>query len=451
MQVKAQKIDSVNASASVKIEPSNIQEEIQKLAKNASKNIKMDGFRPGKVPVSAVIKRYEKELSKDAEQNLLKNAVDEALKELKKESNELVAEPYFEKFERKDGIEAEFVLSFKPEVNLEGYEALIPQFETPKISKKELDEKKKEILKTLATTEAIKTKRALKEGDFAKFDFEGFVDEKAFEGGKAENFTLEIGSKQFIPGFEDGMIGMKIGEERDIKVTFPQNYNAAHLAGKDAVFKIKLHEIRELKIPELNDEIIAKILPNEKAPNEALLDERLQEQLQNEKLFKLINEDLKVKFSNALIDKFDFDLPKGVVEQETDMQFKNAWNSFSKEEMDEIRGNSDKYQAKRESFKDEAKKSVKFTFIVDELARLRKINVSDEEVIQAVYFEAYRYGADAKQLLENYRQQGILPAVKMSLVENKLFNDIFMPKDEKKGESTQSSKKTKSKDSKESK
>lgn len=432
MQIKAQQIDSVNACASVKIKPVSIQEEIQNLAKNASKTIKMDGFRPGKVPVSAVIKRYEKELNQDAEQNLLKKAVDEALKELKRQTNELVAEPYFEKFERKDGgIETELILSFKPVVNLQGYEALIPKFETPKVSKKELDEKKKEILKTLATTEPIKTKRALKEGDFAKFDFEGFVDDKAFEGGKAENFTLEIGSKQFIPGFEEGMVGMKIGENKDIKVQFPKNYNAAHLAGKDAVFKIKLHEIRELKIPELNDELLAKILPDEKAPSQALLDERLEEQLKNEKLFKLINEELKAKFTEALIAKFDFDLPKGVVEQETDMQFKNAWATFSQEEMDEIRGNSDKYQAKRDSFKDEAKKSVKFTFIVDELARLRNISVRDEEVVQAVYFEAYRYGGDPKQLLENYRQQGILPAVKMSLVENKLFNDIFIAKDEK--------------------
>lgn len=435
MQVKAKQVDSVNASASVKIAPARIQEEISNLAKNASKNIKMDGFRPGKVPVSAIIKRYEKELRQDGEQNLLKKAVDEALKELKKDGKDLVTEPYFEKFERKDGgIETELILSFKPIVKLEGYEALIPKFDMPKVSKKELDEKKKEILKTLATTEAIKTKRALKEGDFAKFDFEGFVDDKPFDGGKAENFTLEIGSKQFIPGFEEGMIGMKIGEQKDIKVTFPQNYNAAHLAGKDAIFKIKLHEIRELKIPELNDEILQKLLPNEKEPSIKLLDGKLSEQLQNEKLYKLINEELKTKFADALIAKFNFDVPKGVVEQETDVQFKNAWNSFSKEEMDEIRGNSDKYQAKRDSFKDEASKSVKFTFIVDELAKIRGVKVSDQEVVQAIYFEAYRYGQDPKTLLENYRQQGILPAVKMSLVEEKLFNDIFIPKNETKNE-----------------
>ena len=429
MQVKAKFEDKVNAVASVNIPRQKIDDEIKALAQKASKSIKMDGFRPGKVPASAVMKRYEKELSKDAEQNLLKNAVDEALKELKKDGKELVAEPYFEKFERKDsGIETQLVLSFKPQVDLKGYEALIPKFSAPKAEKKELDEKKKELLKSLATTEPIKSKRALKKGDFAKFDFEGFVDGVAFEGGKAENFTLEIGSGRFIPGFEDAMVGMKEGENKDIKVTFPKDYGAANLAGKEAVFKIKLHEIKELKIPELSAEILKQILPNEKAPSEKLLDERLSEQIENEKLFKLINEDLKEKFGEALLNKFDFDLPRGVVEQEIDVQFRNAWSGFSQKELDEIRGDSDKYQKKRESFRSEAQKSVKFTFVVDELARLRGVSVSDNEVVQAVYFEAYRYNQDPKALLESYQQQGILPAIKMSLIESKLFNDIFAPK-----------------------
>lgn len=429
MQVKAKFEDKVNAVASVNIPRQKIDDEIKALAQKASKSIKMDGFRPGKVPASAVMKRYEKELSKDAEQNLLKNAVDEALKELKKDGKELVAEPYFEKFERKDsGIETQLVLSFKPQVDLKGYEALIPKFSASKAEKKELDEKKKELLKSLATTEPIKSKRALKKGDFAKFDFEGFVDGVAFEGGKAENFTLEIGSGRFIPGFEDAMVGMKEGENKDIKVTFPKDYGAANLADKEAVFKIKLHEIKELKIPELNAEILKQILPNENAPSEKLLDERLSEQIENEKLFKLINEDLKEKFGEALLKKFDFDLPRGVVEQEIDVQFRNAWSGFSQKELDEIRGDSDKYQKKRESFRNEAQKSVKFTFVVDELARLRGVSVSDNEVVQAVYFEAYRYNQDPKALLESYQQQGILPAIKMSLIESKLFNDIFAPK-----------------------
>ncbi|EAH9851013.1 trigger factor [Campylobacter upsaliensis] len=435
MEVKAKQLDSVNAAASVKIPSGSINTEVENLAKKASKTIKMDGFRPGKVPVSAVLKRYEKELRNDAEQNLFKNAVDSALKELKKDLKELVGEPYFEKFEREnDAIIAELVLSFKPELKLDGYEKCIPEFSTPKVSKKEIDEKKNELLKRYATTEAIKTKRALKEGDYAKFDFEGFINGKAFDGGKAENYVLEIGSKQFIPGFEEAMIGMKSGEEKDISVTFPKEYGAANLAGKDAIFKIKLHEIEELKLPELNEELLKKLLPNEEKASEELLDEKLKEQIKNEKLFKLINEELKAKFADSLIETFEFDLPKGILEQEIDMQFRQAFGSFSEEEKKEIQNDKDKYEAKRNSFKDEAKKSVKLTFIIDELAKLRKIEVSDQELVQAVYFEAYRYGFNPKEHLENYKKQGALPAVKMALIEDKLFNDIFMPKEKAKKE-----------------
>lgn len=435
MEVKAKQLDSVNAAASVKIPSGSINTEVENLAKKASKTIKMDGFRPGKVPVSAVLKRYEKELRNDAEQNLFKNAVDSALKELKKDLKELVGEPYFEKFEREnDAIIAELVLSFKPELKLDGYEKCIPEFSTPKVSKKEIDEKKNELLKRYATTEAIKTKRALKEGDYAKFDFEGFIDGKAFDGGKAENYVLEIGSKQFIPGFEEAMVGMKSGEEKGISVTFPKEYGAANLAGKDAIFKIKLHEIQELKLPELNEELLKKLLPNEEKASEELLDEKLKEQIKNEKLFKLINEELKAKFADSLIETFEFDLPKGILEQEIDMQFRQAFGAFSEEEKKEIQNDKDKYEAKRNSFKDEAKKSVKLTFIIDELAKLRKIEVSDQELVQAVYFEAYRYGFNPKEHLENYKKQGALPAVKMALIEDKLFNDIFMPKEKAKKE-----------------
>lgn len=432
MEVKAKQLDSVNATASVKIPSGMIKSEVENLAKKASKSVKMDGFRQGKVPVNAVLKRYERELTQNAEQNLFKTAVNDALKELKKESKELVGEPYFEKFDRKDGeIIAELILSFKPEIKLDDYEKLIPKYEIPKVSKEEIDKKKEELLKRFATAEAIKTKRALKEGDFAKFDFEGFIEGKAFEGGKAENYVLEIGSKQFIPGFEESMIGMQIDEEKDIKVTFPKDYGTAHLAGKDAVFKIKLHEIQELKIPKLDEEMLKKLLPGEEKPSAEILDKKLKEQIENEKLFKLVNDELKAKFADALIEKYHFDLPKGIVEQEIDMQMHTVLNTLSEKETQELKANKEKYQEKRDSFKEEAQKSVKLTFIVDELAKLRKIEVNDQELIQTIYFEAYRYGMNPKEHLENYKKQGALAAVKMALIEEKLFNDIFMPKTEK--------------------
>lgn len=435
MDVKAKALDTVNTSLSIDISSLDIKQELEKLASKAAKTMKMDGFRVGKVPVSAVIKRYEKELRQDAEQALIKESIDKALKDSGKEVKDLVGEPYFEKVERKDeGLQGELILSFKPSLNLNGYEELIPSYQSPKVTKKEIDEKKENLLKSYAKTEAISEDRELKEKDFAKFDFEGFVDEKAFDGGKAENYVLEIGSKQFIPGFEDGMLGMKKGEQRDVKVKFPDDYSAANLAGKEAVFKVKLHEIQELKLPNLDEDLLKKLLPNEENASEELLDEKLKEQIKNEKIYKLINEELKTKLADALLEKYVFDIPKGIVEQEMDVQFRNAVSTFTKEELEEFKNDENKYKEKRESFRDEAVKSVKLTFIINELAALRKIAVSEQELIQTVYFEAYRYGTDPQKLLESYKQQGVLPIIKMSLLEEKLFNDIFMPKDKKKAE-----------------
>lgn len=435
MEIKIKALDSVNTLASTTISADAIKSSVEKLAKKAAKTMKVDGFRQGHVPVAVVLKRYEKELTNDAEQDVLRDVVEEAIKQAGKKNDDLIGEPIVSKFDRKDDkIDVELTVSFKPSVDVSGYESLIPEFSNPRVLKKDIDEKKTELLKMIAPLEKVESKRGLKVGDFAKFDFEGFVDGVAFEGGKAENYVLEIGSNQFIPGFEDGMVGIKAGGEKDIEVKFPENYGAAHLAGKDAVFKVKLHEIQERKIPEkLDEEMLKTILPNEENPTEELLEERIKEQIRQEKIYKLINEELKPKFAEAAVEKFKFDVPKNIVEQEIDMQFRNAWSTFTPDDMKKFREDKDALAKKRDEYRKDAENSVRLTFIIDELARVRGVKVSDQEVVQAIYFEAYRSGQDPKAHLEMYRNQGMLPAIKMSMIEEKLFSELFnKEKDEKK-------------------
>lgn len=435
MEIKIKALDSVNTLASTTISADAIKSSVEKLAKKAAKTMKVDGFRQGHVPVAVVLKRYEKELTNDAEQDALRDVVEEAIKQAGKKNDDLIGEPIVSKFDKKDDkIDVELTVSFKPSVDVSGYESLIPEFSNPRVLKKDIDEKKTELLKMIAPLEKVESKRGLKVGDFAKFDFEGFVDGVAFEGGKAENYVLEIGSNQFIPGFEDGMVGIKAGGEKDIEVKFPENYGAAHLAGKDAVFKVKLHEIQERKIPEkLDEEMLKMVLPNEEKPTEELLEERIKEQIRQEKIYKLINEELKPKFAEAAVEKFKFDVPKNIVEQEIDMQFRNAWSSFTPDDMKKFREDKDALAKKRDEYRKDAENSVCLTFIIDELARVRGVKVSDQEVVQAIYFEAYRSGQDPKAHLEMYRNQGMLPAIKMSMIEEKLFSELFnKEKDEKK-------------------
>lgn len=428
MKLSTTKINEINYSVSGVIEQSLLDEKIKEIAVKASKTMQVAGFRKGKVPVNVVLSRYKDSLVKDAEQEAITSAYKEAVKQTGKEEKELIGEPSFKKFERKEnGIEFEFVISFRPIIDLAGYEALVPELKIEEIKEKDIKARKEAMLKQYAPLEKTK-KQILKKGDYAKFDFEGFVDGVAFEGGKAENYMLEIGSNQFIPGFEDGMIELKVGEEKDIEVTFPENYQAAHLAGKKAVFKVKLHEIHGRKLPEIDEELLKKLLPGVENPTEAILDEKIKEQLETEAKFKQIDEKLKQEFVEKMLEKYDFAVPQNILEQETNLQFNQAARSFSKEEFDKLK--DEKYlEEKRKEYEAEALKSVKLTFIVDELAKLRKVVVNDQEVAQAIYFEALRYGMDPKQLIETYTKNGTLPAVRMSLVEEKLFADLFLGKD----------------------
>lgn len=431
MQVNAKNVNKANAKVSTTISAEVLEAKVNQLAKEAAKTANIAGFRKGHVPASLMLQKYRKEIEGDAKNRVLGDIVSGGLKELGKSLNDTIGEPLVTKFDEKNGnIDVEITISFRPEVDIKGYESLLPAYEAPKVEQKEIDERIDNMLKIFGSLEKS-SKEELGKGDFAKFDFEGFVDGKAFEGGKAENYILEIGSGQFIPGFEDGMIGLKVGGERDIKVTFPAEYGAASLAGKDAVFKVKLHEIGEQKKAELNEETLKKIMPNEQKPSKEMLEASIKDQIRTNKFITLLNGEIKDKFAQALTKKFNFDLPENIVDQEMNVRFRNDWYSFSDDERKKYQEDKKALEAKLESYKEEASNSVKLTFIIDELAKINKIEVSDQELIQTIYMEAYRSGRNPKEHMEYYKKGGMLPAVKMAIVEEKLFLHLFpLPEDE---------------------
>lgn len=431
MQVNAKNVNKANAKVSTTISADVLEAKVNQLAKEAAKTANIAGFRKGHVPASLMLQKYRKEIEGDAKNRVLGDIVSGGLKELGKSLNDTIGEPLVTKFDEKNGnIDVEITISFRPEVDIKGYESLLPAYEAPKVEQKEIDERIDNMLKMFGSLEKS-SKEELGKGDFAKFDFEGFVDGKTFEGGKAENYILEIGSGQFIPGFEDGMIGLKVGDERDIKVTFPAEYGAASLAGKDAVFKVKLHEIQEQKKAELNEETLKKIMPNEQNPSKEMLEASIKDQIRTSKFITLLNGEIKDKFAQALTKKFNFDLPENIIDQEMNVRFRNDWYSFSDDERKKYQEDKKALEAKLESYKEEASNSVKLTFIIDELAKVNKIEVSDQELIQTIYMEAYRSGRNPKEHMEYYKKGGMLPAVKMAIVEEKLFLHLFpLPKDE---------------------
>lgn len=434
MQIKVERIDGANAKAEAKVSAAFLKEKQEKIAKNAAQNMKVDGFRKGKVPTHVVMARHGEQIRQDVEQEALRVFLDDALKELGAEPASVVGEPQITKMDRvEDGLDVEIKISFRPTVVVEGYAELVPEYKTPRVTKKEIAERVETMLKLTAPLKKLEVERAVESGDFVQIDFEGFIDGTAFAGGKAEKYVLEIGSKSFIPGFEDGIIGMNVGEERDVEVTFPKEYNSKDLAGKAAVFKVKLHEIQVKDVPAKPDEdTLKRLLPGTENPTMETLEEQVKEQIKNEKLSKVFAEEVKPKFVENILEKFVFDLPQNIVDQEIDMQVRNIFGSMSEEDIKVFAENPEKINEKREEYRKEAQNSVKLTFLVDELAKAEQIKVEDQEVMQMIYFEAMQQGQDPKQYFEYYQKQGVLPAIKMSIVEERLFTQLFNK--EKKGE-----------------
>ncbi|MDX1808606.1 MAG: trigger factor [Sulfurospirillaceae bacterium] len=427
MQINAKRINSANAQIDAKIPNVLLNSKEDKIAAKAAKNMKVDGFRQGKVPTHVVKARHGEQIRQDAEQEALKELFDNALIELDVKADMVVGEPIISKFEKTDdGIEVEVKVSFRPVVELDNYQDAIPDYKTPRVTQKEIDQRIQEMMGATAGMKKVEEDRALANGDFAQIDFEGFVDGVPFEGGKAEKYLLEIGSGSFIPGFEEGLIGLKAGEEKDVEVTFPKEYNNKDLAGKLSVFKVKLHEIQAKDVKETPDaDDLKKLMPGEENPTKEALEAQVKEQLKNEKLHKLFSEEVRPKFIDAILEKTQFDIPENIVDQEIDLQVRNIFGSMSEEEIKEYSENPAKIEEKRSEYADEARNSVKLTFIVDELAKIEEISVSDQEVTQMIYFEAMQQGQDPKQYFEYYQKQGLLPAVKMAIVEDRLFTQIF--------------------------
>lgn len=246
MNINAKKIDAANATIEATIANNEIQANVEKIAKELSKTAKVAGFRKGKVPLSAVKKQYGEKLEQDAESQALRDAMAQGLKEMGVANEALMGEPQITKFDKgAESIEVAIKIAMRPEIELGEYLAMIEDVQKPAVNDEEITERIKVLADSNAELVDVTEDRALALGDTANINFEGFLDGTAFDGGKGENFGLKLGSGQFIPGFEEQLVGMKKGEEKTIKVTFPENYGSDKLAGKETEFAIKINAIQE--------------------------------------------------------------------------------------------------------------------------------------------------------------------------------------------------------------
>ena len=429
MQITTNKINSANAKINAAITRNTLDNNIEKIAKQLSKDAKVPGFRKGKVPMAAVKKQYGERLVQDAESQALRDLLDLGLKEMGIAPDTLIGEPQITKFEKTDsGIEVEVTIATRPAIELGDYVAMIPDVTKPAIADEAIMARIEELASAQAPLVNIEEDRALISGDTALIDFEGFVDGVAFDGGKAENFSLRLGSGQFIPGFEDQVIGMSKGDEKTIDVTFPENYGGEKLAGKPASFKVKVHAIQAKEAIVVDDELAKKMLPGFEDANVDMLKEKVKEQLENEAMSKLYNDELKPNLMEHFVANFTIDLPEFIVEQEMDMALNKKAREMTEEQIAELRENAEKVKEMRETFREDACRAVKATFIVDALAKAENISVNEQELMQTIYYEAMQMGQDPAAVYKNYQESGYLPAIQMAMIEDRVLSKLLNDK-----------------------
>ncbi len=377
----------------IKIEGEDWTKAVDEAFNHKVKTVTVDGFRKGKCPRSVYEKKFGKEsLYIDAADEVLQKAYEKAMTE-----NKLipVVQPNVDLKSIDDtGVTFVFTITTKPEVTVKNYKGLGIKPQKVTVSKEEIDHEIHHLLERF--TEMItKEDGSLEEGNLAIIDFEGFCDGKAFEGGKGENYSLEIGSHTFIPGFEEQLIGMKTGEEKEIQVTFPEEYPSEELKGKDATFKVKVNEIKEKVKRELDQDFFDD-LAMEGIHDQKSLEEEIKKNIQAQKEMDQENQYID-QLLEAVSKNVEVDIPDQMVEEEIDrlmhrMEENLKMQGISLELFYQYTHSDEK--ALREQLEKEAFQNVLYRLMLEEIMNLEKIEVTEEEAEK-----------EAEKLMEKYQMK----------------------------------------------
>ena len=399
MSVNITKLEGTKIRLDFKVEKEKFNEALDEAFKKNAGKFKMPGFRNGKVPRNVIEKHYGEGVLFDEAFNIV--AEKEYANAIEENKLEVVSRPEVDIAEI--GKDKDLVFSIevytKPEAKVTKYKGL----EIEKVNTEVTDEDvAKEIENIRQRNARLVTKEdgAVENGDIANIDFEGFLDGVAFDGGKAEKYDLEIGSGSFIPGFEEQIVGMKPGEEKDITTTFPENYGNADLAGRDTIFKIKLHEIKKKELPELDDEFAKDVsefdtLEEYKNSIKERLEKSKEVQAKAEKETKAVD---------ALCANTEVDIPEPMVHSQIHQMIHEfeqnlAYQGITLEQYKQMLNIDDK--ALHEQFEESAIKDIKLKLALEQILNAENIEVTMDEINAKIDELAKTYGNDAEPLKKN--------------------------------------------------
>ena len=412
---KKEKIKDLHYTVSGQISASDLQAAADEILVEYGKKAKMPGFRPGHIPLSILRQKYNTSAISEAVDKMINKDMNDYVAEKKLR---LAGAPKVDLAGWEIGKDVEYTLEFDvlpslPEIDLEKFTVTK---KTTKLDESEVEKSLENIRKARSVAEKQPDDYKAANGDTAVIDFKGFLGDEAFEGGAAEKHHLVLGSGAFIPGFEDQIVGHKAGDEFDVNVKFPSDYHAANLAGKDARFAVKVHEVRKHKLPEMNDEL-AKTMGHEPV-------DKLREHIRTiltEQYEEAAKRDMRNELLDILADKVKLDLPETLVDQELNM---------AKQEHDRAHAHCDgdcgtdhKWDEKKE--RKDAERRVKLGLILAEWGTRNKVEVTRDDLQQAVWAEASRY-PDPKQVFDFYnKNQNALAMLRGMIFERKALDAML--------------------------
>lgn len=410
MQVTVETTSNLGRKLNITVPSEQIEAKISKKLKEISSQVKIDGFRPGKVPFKVVQQRFGKAAHDEIINEVLQHTLFEAI------SNEKLKPagmPEVQAIKAEPGNPLEYTVAFDvyPEITLADFATLKAEKITAEIIDSDVDEMLESIRKQRAEWKAVE--RASKIEDQMIIDFEGFLDDKPFPGGNAENLKLVLGSKSFIPGFEDGLLSKKAGDEVELNITFPEDYHEKDLAGKPVKFNVKVKEVQEPELPAL-DETFVKAMGVESGNLEEFKTQ-VKEHMQRE-LQQAVKSRQKSDLFNALLETHKFEIPTSLVKSEI--------KAMLKQYMPKHEPTHEQIEHVPDALKQEAEKRVAIGLIVMEIIQAHDIKVDQDKVKEYIEEMAQAYEHPAEMVSWYYRDKERLAGVESLILEQQVFDKL---------------------------
>jgi len=413
MQASVETTSQIARRVTVQVPAAEVDQAVAARLQDTARNVRLNGFRQGKVPMAVVKQRYGREVRNEVVGELMRQHYVKAITE---QSLNPAGYPSIEPTVNESGKDLEFVATLEvyPEIELASIEGSEIERPVATVNDSDIEQMIETLRKQNAAWEAVD--RAAADGDQVKIDFKGFLGDEPFEGGEAEGHELVLGSNSFIPGFEEQLVGKKAGDEAEIKVTFPEDYQAEHLAGQEATFQVKLHQVSAQKLPEVDADFI-KQFGVEDGDVEKFHGE-VRKNMERE-VQQAVDNRVKQQVLEALKNANDIPVPASLIEQETDVLKRQAAQQFG------LGDDFDVSQLPNELFAEQAKSRVQVGLLLAEVIKVHELDASDDEIKAKVEELAQQY-QQPEDVIEYYlKDEKMKNQVKSAVLEEKAVDKLL--------------------------